>query len=216
MKSGSTTAVSYDQARFTLNAAQKQGQSLQEQSKVLLAKLGGRLDLPATEHPAYMQAKAQLDEAQRQLDHTVIRAPFNGVVTQVDQLQPGTFLVAATAGLTNSGAVGLVGTDEIWIDANFKETDLTWARVNNAAAVTVDSYPGQVWTGKVKSIAPASGAAFSILPAQNASGNWVKVVQRFPVRIVVDAKADSPALRTGMSVNVTIDTGHRRTLSELW
>jgi membrane fusion protein (multidrug efflux system) len=216
IKSGAATAVTYDQTRFTLNAAQKQNQSLEEQAKVLLAKLGGKLDSPASEHPTYLQAKAQFDEAQRQLDRTTIRAPFDGVVTQVDQLQPGAYLVAATAGITNAGAVALVGSDDLWIDANFKETDLTFASAGNPVEITVDSYPGHIWTGKVKSIAPASGAAFSILPAQNSSGNWVKVVQRFPVRIVVDRKTSGPALRTGMSVNVSIDTGHKRTLSELW
>lgn len=216
IKTGATTGQAFDQALATLNAVLKQQQSLGEQAKVLLAKLGGNPDVPVTEHPSYLQAQAQVDEARRQLDHTVIRAPFNGVVTQVDQLQPGAYLVAATAGLTSTGAVALVGTDSLWIDANFKETDLTWARVGNTVKITVDGYPGEAWTGKVKSIAPASGAEFSILPAQNASGNWVKVVQRISVRVVVDRKHDGPALRTGMSVTATIDTGHHRSLSDLW
>jgi membrane fusion protein, multidrug efflux system len=216
IKKGVASAQTFDQARTSLDAALKQQQSLREQAKVQLAKLGGNPNFKVTEHPSYLQAKAQLDEAQRQLDHSVVRAPFNGVVTQVDQLQPGIYLVAATAALTNTGAVALVATDDVWIDANFKETDLTWVKPGESVDVSVDTYPGKTWSGKVESVAPASGSEFSILPAQNASGNWVKVVQRIPVRIAVQRKDDDPALRAGMSTYVTIDTGHRRSLSDLW
>ena len=85
----------------------------------------------------------------------------------MDQLQPGVYLVAATAALTNTGALALVSTDNVWIDANFKETDLTWVKPGDSVEISVDTYPGKVWSGKVKTIAPASGAEFSILPAQN-------------------------------------------------
>jgi membrane fusion protein (multidrug efflux system) len=149
----------------------------------------------------------------------VVRAPFAGIVTEVDALQVGTYLVSQTAALTNTGAVGLVSTDRLWIDANLKETDLTYVKVGDKVEITVDAYPGRVWTGKVESISPASGAEFSILPPQNASGNWVKVVQRIPVRIAVEQKEGYPTLRSGMSVIVEIDTGHKRSLSnlpELW
>ncbi len=166
-------------------------------------------------HPQYLQGKAAVDEAQRQYDHAVVRAPFGGVVTEVDSLQPGLYLVAATAALTNQGAVGLVSNDKVWIDANLKETDLADVKPGDEADVTVDAYPGRIWKGRVESIAPASGSEFSILPAQNASGNWVKVVQRVPVRVVVEAKPDDPPLRSGMSVVVDIDTGHSRKLSEI-
>ncbi len=215
-KTGATTVAAYDQARFALNAAQSQQQSLSEQAKVLLAKLGGRPDMPATEHPSYLQAKAMLDEAQRQLDLTTVAAPFDGIVTQVDHLQPGQFLAAATAGLSGTGAVALVGSEDLWVEANFKETDLTHVRTGNPATVTIDAFPGTKITGRVESISPASGAEFSIIPAQNASGNWVKVVQRIPVRIAIERKPGTPALRAGMSVGTTIDTGRRRTLADLW
>jgi len=214
-KSGAVTLEVVDQSRAALNSANAQHDSLLQQARVALAKLGGDPDLPVTQHPTYLQIKAQVDEAQRQLDHTVVRAPFTGVVTQVDQLQPGSFLVAANAALTNTGAVALVATDNLWIDANFKETDLTYAVAGDPVQLTVDAFPGKTWTGKVASISPASGAQFSILPPQNASGNWVKVVQRIPVRIAID-KQEGSVLRAGMSVSVTIDTGHRRTLDELW
>jgi membrane fusion protein, multidrug efflux system len=216
VRSDSVSKANYDQARFTLAADKKKLDSLKQQAQVQLARLGGNPDIAASEHPQYHQAKANVDEAQRQLDHTVVRAPFNGIVTQVDTLQPGTYLVSQTAALTNTGAVGLVATDNVWIDAHVKETDLTYVKTGDPVGIFVDTYPSRVWSGTVESISPASGAEFSILPAQNASGNWVKVVQRISVRIRVDRKPDDPILRAGMSVTVDIDTGHRRSLAELF
>jgi membrane fusion protein, multidrug efflux system len=216
VKSDSISKANYDQARFTLAADKKKLDSLKQQAQVQLARLGGNPDIAVSEHPQYHQAKANVDEAQRQLDHTVVRAPFNGIVTQVDTLQPGTYLVSQTAALTNTGAVGLVATDNVWIDAHVKETDLTYVKPGDPVGIFVDTYPSRVWSGNVESISPASGAEFSILPAQNASGNWVKVVQRISVRVRVDRKPDDPILRAGMSVTVDIDTGHRRSLSELF
>jgi membrane fusion protein (multidrug efflux system) len=183
---------------------------------VQLARLGGNPDFDVTQHPQYLQAKAQVDEAQRQLDHTVVRAPFDGVATQVAALQPGTYLVAQTAALTNTGAVALVATNDVWVDANMKETDLTHVKTGDKVKVWVDTYPGHAWSGTVESIAPAAGSEFSILPAQNSSGNWVKVGQRVPVRVRIDPKSEKLQLRAGMSATVEIDTGHRRTLSELF
>jgi membrane fusion protein, multidrug efflux system len=215
LRSATVSQSSYDQARYTLDADQAKLKALQDQAAVQLARLGGNADIPVEQHPQYLQAKAQVDEAQRQLDHTVVRAPFDGVVTQVDALQPGTYLVSQTAALTNTGAIGLVGTNDIWVDANMKETDLTHVRPGDHVKVYVDTYPGHVWSGTVQSIAPAAGSEFSILPAQNSSGNWVKVVQRIPVRVQVDPKSQSLPLRAGMSVTVEIDTGHRRGLSDM-
>ncbi|MDF2997395.1 MAG: hemolysin secretion protein [Xanthobacteraceae bacterium] len=214
--SAALSRAQYDQGRFTLEADQRKLDSLKQQAQVALAKLGGKPDFAVETHPQYLQAKAAVDEAQRQYDHAVVRAPFGGVVTEVDSLQPGLYLVAATAALTNQGAVGLVSNEKTWIDANLKETDLTYVKPGDEVDVTVDAYPGRSWKGKVESIAPASGSEFSILPAQNASGNWVKVVQRVPVRVVVESKADDPPLRSGMSVVVDIDTGHSRKLSEIF
>lgn len=216
MKSDFGTRANFDQTRFTLLAAQKTLQSLKQQARVMLARLGGDANLPLEKYPQWQQAKAQVDEAQRQLDHTVVRAPFDGIVTQVDALQVGTYLVSQTAALTNTGAIGLIGTKRVWIDANLKETDLTYVKVGDPVDITVDAYPGRAWKGKVESISPASGAEFSILPPQNASGNWVKVVQRIPVRISIEQKEGYPTLASGMSVVVDIDTGHKRVLAELW
>jgi membrane fusion protein, multidrug efflux system len=216
VKDNNISRAAYDQARFTLQLDKNKLVSLQQQAQVQLAKLAGNPDIAAADHPLYQQAKAQVDEAQRQLDHASVRAPFSGVVTQVDALQPGTYLVSQTAALTGSGAIALVSSDRVWVTAQMKETDLTYVKPGNHVDVTVDTYPGQVWSGRVESISPASGSEFSVLPAQNSSGNWVKVVQRIPVRIAIDRKADSPALRTGMSVYVSIDTEHRRSLRDLF
>jgi len=216
MRTDSVSKANYDLARFTLAADKNRLESLKQQAQVQLARLGGNPDLPVAEHPQYRQVKAQVDEAQRQLDHATVRAPFDGIVTQVEALQPGTYLVSATAALTNTGAVGLVSTERIWVDANVKETDLTHVKVGDHVDVTIDTYPGRVWSGTVESISPGSGAEFSILPAQNASGNWVKVVQRIPVRIRVERKPGDPILRAGMSVIVEIDTGNRRSVRDLF
>jgi membrane fusion protein (multidrug efflux system) len=216
LKTSAVAQSTYDQARFTLEGDKSKLESLRKLSQVQLARLGGNADVAVTEHPQYLQAKAAVDETQRQLDHTVVRAPFDGVATQVSALQPGTYLVAQTAALTNTGAVALVATNDLWVDANMKETDLTHVKTGDRVKVWVDSYPGHVWSGTVESIAPAAGSEFSILPAQNSSGNWVKVGQRIPVRVRIDPKSEKLQLRAGMSVTVEIDTGHRRSPSELF
>jgi membrane fusion protein (multidrug efflux system) len=206
----------YDQARFSLATGQAKLDSLRQQAQVQLARLGGDPNIPVTQHPQYLQVKAQLDEAQRQLDHSVVRAPFSGIATQVDALQPGTYLAASTAALTTTGAIGLVANDDLWVVAFMKETDLTYVRPGNHVDIKVDTYPGHTWSGTVQSISPASASQFSILPAQNASGNWVKVVQRIPVRIGVNQASSGSVLRSGMSVTVNIDTGHHRSLMDLF
>ncbi|MDE2335276.1 MAG: HlyD family secretion protein [Rhodospirillales bacterium] len=200
----------YDTARYKLAADGATLAALREQAQVQLMQIGGRPDLPVDQLPAVQAAQANVAEAQRQYADSIVRAPFAGVVTQVANLQPGTYLPAATA------AFGLVSTTNIWIEANPKETELTWVKPGDKVDVSVDTYPGRVWKGVVQSVAPASGAEFSVLPAQNASGNWVKVVQRIPLRIALDPTRDAPVLRAGMSVTVDIDTRHVRTLSDLW
>ena len=210
VKSGSVTRAEYDNARFLL-AADKQGlAALKVQAEVQLAKLGGNPDVDVHRMSDYLQAKARVDEAQRQLDHTVIYAPFDGIVTQVDTVQPGMYLAAATA------AFGIISTKDIWVEANPKETELTYVKPGDPVQISVDTYPDRTWQGEVETIAPNSGSEFSILPAQNTSGNWVKVVQRIPVRIRIDRKPGDPELRAGMSVEADIDTGHRRTLHDLF
>ncbi len=216
MRTDNGTKASFDQAFFTLAAEEQKLQSLQKQAQSALTRLGGDLSRSLQQHPQYLQIKAQVDEARRQLDHSIVHAPFAGTVTGVETLQPGTYLVSQTAALTNTGAVGLISNERAWIEANLKETDLTHAEIGNRVKISVDAFPGQVWEGQLQSIAPATGSEFSVLPAQNASGNWVKVVQRVPVHIAFDLKPNDPPLRSGMSVSVEIDTGHQRHWSELW
>ena len=207
-----TSAISqanYDQARFTLEVDKNKLESLRQQAQVQLARLAGNADIPPTEHPQYLQAKAQVDEAQRQLDHTQVNAPFAGIVTSVPSIAPGKYLRASTT------AFYLVATDHLWVYSNPKETELTYVRPGQPVTVTVDTYPDAQWHGVVESISPAAAQEFSLLPAQNTSGNWVKVVQRIPMRVRLDTSDKSrPALRAGMSAVVDVDTGHQRGLPQ--
>jgi len=199
-----------DQARGTLQSAQATLVSLQQQARQTLAQLNGNPDLPDTQAPAYQKARAAVDEAQRQLDHAVVRAPFDGIVTAVDSLQPGTLVISAMSAFSTTSAVGLVATKNTWIDANLKETELTYVRNGNPVEITVDTYPGCTWSGQVDAISAGSDSTFSALPSENASGNWVKVVQRIPVRIKIGSSSCNVPLRAGMSTVISIDTGHRR------
>jgi membrane fusion protein (multidrug efflux system) len=207
VKTDAVTRANYDQARYSLQADQSKLDSLKGQAEVQLAKLGGNADIAVTDHPQYRQAKAQVDEAQRELDHTIVRAPFAGIVTDVPAVAPGKYLQASTT------AFYLVATDHVWVDANPKETELTYVRPGQPVTVTVDTYPGRTWHGTVESISPAAAQEFQLLPAQNTSGNWVKVVQRVPMRVRVDTTGEhQPPLRAGMSVEIAVDTGHERGL----
>lgn len=209
-KANAIAPEALDQARGTLQSAQATLISLQQNAQTQLAKLNGNPLLPPQQAPEYMQAQAALEEAQRQLSHTVVRAPFEGDVTEVDSLQPGTLVISALSAFTTTSAVGLVSTSDIWVQANMKETDLTHVTNGDPVSLTVDTYPGQTWHGHVDAVSRASDSAFSALPSENASSNWVKVVQRIPVRIKLDIKPGDPPLRDGMSVVVNIDTHHRR------
>jgi membrane fusion protein, multidrug efflux system len=207
LKSATVSQAAFDQSRYTLDNDKSKLAAFQHQVQVQVARLGGDPDLPTTEHPRYRQAQAQLDEAQRQLDHTVVKAPFAGAVTNVPSIAPGKYLAASAT------AFFLVDTDHVWIDATPKETELTHVQPGQKATVTVDTYPDIEWHGVVESVSPAAAQEFSLLPAQNTSGNWVKVVQRVPMRVRLDAgEKNLPPLRAGMSVEVDVDTGHARGL----
>jgi membrane fusion protein (multidrug efflux system) len=197
----------YDTAHRNLETAQQKLASLRQQLGAIAANLNGDPTGPVEHGPSYLSALAARDEAARQLAHTVVRAPFSGIVTNVPAIAPGKYLPASTT------AFFLVHADHVWVDANPKETQLTYVRPGQPVAVKVDTYPGAQWRGDVESISPTAAQEFSLLPAQNSSGNWVKVVQRIPVRIRVDTSAGTlPPLRAGMSVEVEVDTGHRRGL----
>ena len=167
--------------------------------------LGGLPNTKDEELAGYKLAQAQYEQAKLDLEHATVRAPIDGVVGKVT-LQPGDFLA------TGQAAMPLVATKTLWVDANFKETDLTHVGVGQLATVEVDTYPGRKWQAHVASISPASSSQFSLLPAQNATGNWVKIVQRIPVRVAIDEQGEGPTLRAGMSAIVEIDTGKQNSL----
>jgi membrane fusion protein (multidrug efflux system) len=198
------SAADVDTAMAGLVSAQLQAQFTVQQRDTTLSSLLGDPNLPLEKFPEYAQAKAALDSAQRDLDHTTLRAPIAGTATQVDNIQLGRFVAAG-------GPILSVVDDEApWVDANPKETDITYLRVGQKVTLDVDSFPDHTFKGSVIAVSPGTGAQFSILPAQNATGNWVKVVQRVPVRIAFDKNEDVHLLRSGMSVNIEIDTGHSR------
>ena len=182
-------------------------ESTQATTKV---KLGGGPDASIEDFPDYMQAKAAADDANRNLANTHVVAAIDGIATQVDQIQLGRVAPAGTP------VFAVVSDTNQWIDSNPKESDLTYVREGQKATVTVDAYPDRAFAGTVCSIAPGTGSQFSILPAQNASGNWVKVVQRVPLRVCFDKGVDTSDLRSGMSAYVSIDTGRVRTLGSLF
>lgn len=198
------SAADVDTATSTLVTAQLQAQFTAQQRDDTLNQLLGDPNLPIEQFPEYAQAKAALDNAQRDLDHTVLRAPIAGTATQVDNIQLGRFVAAG------GPILSVIDDAAPWVDANPKETDITYLRVGQPATLDVDSFPDHTFKGTVVAVSPGTGSQFSILPAQNASGNWVKVVQRVPVRIAFDKGEDVRLLRSGMSVNVSIDTGHSR------
>jgi membrane fusion protein (multidrug efflux system) len=199
----------FDTARRNLQNAQQKLVSLNQQLAAITANLNGDPDVPVEQHPRYRDVVAQRNEAARQLDHTVMKAPFAGIVTNVPSLAPGKYLQASMT------AFYLVATDYVWVDSNLKETELTNVRPGHPVTVTVDTYPDLEWHGTVESISPAAAQEFSLLPAQNTSGNWVKVVQRIPMRVRLDTSdKNRPALRAGMSVEVDVDTGHQRGLPQ--
>jgi membrane fusion protein (multidrug efflux system) len=210
VQQGSLARTQWDQQEAAYLSALATLNSLEQAAQATLARLNGNPDLPVERFPDVMKARAVVAEAQRQLDHAVVRAPFEGVVTAVSSLQPGTLIVSAMSAFSTTSAVGLVSDTDLWIEANMKETDLTRVHAGLPVGIRIDTYPDCRWQGIVESVSAASGAAFSPLPAQNISGNWVKVVQRIPVRISLDSSTCDVRLSSGMSTVVSIDTGHRR------
>jgi membrane fusion protein (multidrug efflux system) len=201
-----TPQTALDRARLNLRTSQQTLASDKAQLASVVANLDGNPDIPIEQHPQYRQALAQRDEAARELRDTVVRAPYDGTVTNVPSLELGMYLPASTIGF-------YLVADHPWVEAQPKETELTYVRPGEPATITVDTYPGREWHGTVASLAPAAQSEFSLLPAQNTSGNWVKVVQRIPLRVEIDTTDKSlPPLRVGMSVEVSVFTGYKRGL----
>jgi len=202
---GMSRADVYDEARHNLHVAQSRLKSIHESTNRVLAGLLGDPQLPAERHPRYLEAKAARDAAAVDLARTQIKAPTAGVVSNM-KLQVGEHVEKGAA------VFSLIQSGPVWIEANFKETQLTYMRPGQIAHVVADAYPDIEWEAQVTTIAPATGAEFAILPPQNATGNWVKVVQRIPVLLEVKQPVKREELRAGMTVTVTVDTEHERGL----
>jgi membrane fusion protein (multidrug efflux system) len=210
VKSNVGSQLDLDNSANAMVTAGAQAQFVKQQLSNAKAQLLGNPDLPLEQFPPYAQAKAALGMAQRNLDHTVMRAPMPGIATQVDQIQLGRFVAAGTP------VFSVIDVATPWVDANPKESDFTYVAVGQPVTLDVDAFPNHVFKGKVGSLSPGTGAQFAILPPQNATGNFVKVVQRVPVRIYFDPDDKFvQKLKAGMSVNVSIDTNHRRSLAGL-
>jgi membrane fusion protein (multidrug efflux system) len=199
-----------DNSAAALVAAHEQAQTAAQRRDDALNQLQRNPDLPIEQYPAYMQARAALDQAQRDLDHAVLRAPIDGTATQVDNIQLGRFVTAGTP------ILAIIDDSHPWVDANPKETDITDLKIGQPVLVVVDTFPNYPLFGTVVAISPGTSAQFAIIPPQNASGNWVKVVQRVPLRIRLDPDPMASKLRAGMSAYVEIDTGRKRWLASLF
>ncbi|MFI0846076.1 HlyD family secretion protein [Mesorhizobium sp. IMUNJ 23232] len=202
---GISSRALLDEAQRNIAKAQDQEQAAQEAVTGALAALGGKADIETSSHPSVMAAQAARDKAAYDLAQTTVRAPADGVISQAASFKLGELVSE------NTPLFSLVETDEAWVEANFKETQLTNMKPGQTAEIELDTYPGRPIKATVEAIGAGTGAEFSLLPAQNATGNWVKVTQRIPVRLKVDPTTDL-ALRTGMSADVTVDTGVSRGL----
>ncbi|GJL88841.1 MAG: membrane protein [Minwuia thermotolerans] len=204
-KRGIAASAQYEEAAADLSAAKRRVATQQERVKEALISIGGDINRPVEKHPLYLAAAAARDQALLWLDYTRIIAPANGIVTAI-HLEQGEFVEKGEP------IFALVDDRETWVEANLKETQLTHVHEGLKAEIEVDAYPGVTWQATVQGIAPATGAEFSILPPQNATGNWVKVVQRVPVRLRLLPNQDRPPLRAGMTAHISIDTGRERKL----
>ncbi len=196
-----------DDAKHKLDTALKQQELANQRAAKILVDLHGNANIAVVDHPRYLQAKALRDQAALDLQRTRVTAPFSGVASKTPDV--GSYVEPG------SPVMSLISDGNMWVEANFKETDLTYLRPNQSVEVHIDTYPDHEWHGSVQSLSEGTGSVFALLPAQNATGNWVKVVQRVAVRITLDRSKDDPPLRSGMSATVTVDTGHKRSLSDL-
>ena len=203
LTSGIASQAQFDLAAHALDVARQQVANVQQQIGVALANLGGDANIAPERHPLVVQAQAALDRAQLNLSYTVISAPTDGVVAKVEQLQVGDTIAASAP------VFALVSTGDVWIEANFKEVQLARMRPGQTATVRIDRYPGRAFSAEVISMSPSTGSQFSLLPPENATGNWVKVVQRVPVRLQLTDVDAAFLLQAGLSADVTVDTHSR-------
>lgn len=197
--SGISSRTQFDQASHALDAARQDVANVQQQIGVALANLGGNPDIAPEKHPLVEEAQAALDRAQLNLSYTVIKAPIDGVVTRVEQLQVGDYIAASAP------VFALVATHDTWIEANFKEVQLARMQPGQSATVRIDRFPNKKFSAQVVSLSPGTGSQFSLLPPENATGNWVKVVQRVPVRLRLTDVDPNFMLQAGLSADVKVD-----------
>jgi membrane fusion protein (multidrug efflux system) len=210
-KSNFGSQLDLDNSMTALVTARSELAFVQQQKSNSLTQLLGNPDLALEDFPPYYQAKAALALAERDLDHTGMRAPMDGIATQVDQIQLGRFVMAGAP------VFSVIDVEKPWVDANLKESDFTHLAVGQKVEIDVDAFPDHTFKGTVGSLSPGTGAQFAILPPQNATGNFVKVVQRIPVRIYFDSDDKFVRkLKAGMSAYATVDTGHKRSLAGLF
>lgn len=202
-------AFRHEEADSNLSSAREKVSVAEQKMARALAELSGDPDLKPENSNMVRQAKATRDRAALELERTVVRAPVGGTTVNVKML-PGEQVRAATP------LFAIVRDTRPWVEANFKETELTWVRPGQVATVVLDIYPDVTWDAEVESISPATGAEFALLPPQNASGNWVKVVQRLPVRLRLMPRQDDVPLRAGMTATVKVDTRRERSLAQLF
>lgn len=202
---GISSRNQYDQARLAEQTARHGINTAQQRNEGVAAALSGDVNAPADRQPAVQQAQAALDRARLNLGYTVVRAAQAGIVTKVNQVQVGTYVTASRPVFT------LVG-HHLWVEANFKEDQLSYMRIGQRATLKVDAFPDLKLSGRLTTFSPGTGSSFALLPAENATGNWVKVVQRLPVQFEIDSLPRDVPLHAGLSVEVTVDTGHKRHL----
>jgi len=204
-----TPRAVYERAETNMKIARHRIGSIEQQIANTIVALNGDADIDVDRHPTVRAARAQLDRARLDLSYATVTAPEDGIVTKVDDLQIGGFVNAGTA------TFSLMSSRHIWIEANFRETGLTHMRPGQEAMIDVDAYPDRKFKAHIVSMSPGTGSDFSLLPPENATGNWVKVVQRLPVRLELDDLDPSRPLFSGISVTTRVDTGYRRTWPHL-
>jgi len=202
---GISSQNQYDQAVLQAQTARQAIQTSIQQNAGVAATLTGSVSAPTESQPAVQRAQAALERARLNLGYTVVRAKQNGIVTKVNQLQVGSYVSASRPVFTLAGT-------RLWVEGNFKEDQLNHMRIGQRATFKVDAFPDLKLTGRVASFSPGTGNSFSLLPAENATGNWVKVVQRLPIEFSVDALPKDVPLHAGLSVEVSVDTGYERHL----
>jgi membrane fusion protein (multidrug efflux system) len=207
LSKGISSQAQFDAAVHSRESAEQLYTSAQQQLAAALAALNGNPDLQPEQHPAVLAAQAQLDHARLNLSYTAVTAPQDGVVTKVEALQVGSYINASQS------VFALMSATNVWVEANFKEVQLAHMRPGQTATVEIDALPGRDFRARVVSLSPGTGSEFSVLPAENATGNWVKVVQRVPVRLKLEDPQIASALQSGLSAVVTVDTQYRGRLS---